>query len=477
MLDYENFISKSKSLVIAPAGYGKTHTIAESILYAEGKQLILTHTHAGVASIKEKLKKNKVNKTLYNVETISSFTQRYANAFTTKENIPNQEDSKNYYPFIIKEATRIVKIAAIADVIRSTYTGLFVDEYQDCTIEQHEFIIAMANVLPTRILGDFLQGIFDFTGQMVNLEDNDLLEGFAENKYTLTTPWRWKKTNEQLGESLKDIRARLIESEEISLDVYKAIEFIKISSSDVRNFGSIYFKVIWSLFKEESLLIIHPDSANIHSRLKFVKTFKNKFRLIESIDDNSFYNIARQLDDSTIETIPVIIRDICLQLFNKTGINVWFNDKGLKKKTKDDDKRVVEPIKLLMDNLIQADSINYQKVATLLSKVITLPKLNCYRKEIFKNICTALIQAHKEKITVYDAMLKNRNAVRMLGRKVYGKCLGTTLLTKGLEFDTVLVLHADRFKCPKNFYVAITRASKRLIIISQKERIRLPRNL
>lgn len=476
MLDYENFISKSKSLVIAPAGYGKTHTIAESILYAEGKQLILTHTHAGVASIKEKLIKNKVNKTLYNVETVSSFTQRYTNAFTTTEDIPNQEDSKSYYPFIIKEATRIVKIAVVADVIRNTYTGLFVDEYQDCTIEQHEFIVALANVLPTRILGDFLQGIFDFTGQMVNLEDNDLLEGFVENKYTLTTPWRWKKTNEQLGESLKDIRARLIASEEIKLDVYKSIEFIKIGHKDIRDFRSIYYRAIRSLYKEESLLIIHPDSANIHSRLKFVKTFQNQFRLIESIDDNSFYNIAKQLDDSTIETLPVIIRNICLQLFNKTGINVWFNDKGLKKKTKDDDKRAVEPIKLLMDNLTKSDSINYQKVATLLNEVITLPKLNCYRKEIFKNICTALIQAHKEKITVYDAMLKNRNAVRMLGRKVYGKCLGTTLLTKGLEFDTVLVLHADSFTCPKNFYVAITRASKRLIIISQKERIILPRN-
>jgi len=475
MLDYENFINRNKSLVIAPAGYGKTHTIAESISYTEGKQLILTHTHAGVASIKEKLKKNKVDKTLYSVETISSFTQRYTNAFTTKKDIPSQEDSKNYYPFVIKEATRIVKIAVITDVIKSTYTGLFVDEYQDCTIEQHEFIVALAKVLPARILGDFLQGIFDFTGQMVNLEDNDLLEGFAENKYTLTTPWRWKKTNEQLGESLKDIRAKLIASEEINLDAYKSIEFIKIGHRDIRDFRSIYYRVIRSLFREESLLIIHPDSANIHSRLKFVKTFQNQFRLIESIDDNSFYTIAKQLDDATIETLPIIIRNICLQLFNKTGINIWFNEKGLKKKTKEGDKKLIGPVKLLMDNLMQADFVNYKEVATILNEVFNLPKLTCYRKEIFKNVCNALLQAYKEKISVYDAMLKNRNAIRMLGRKVYGKCLGTTLLTKGLEFDTVLVLHADRFTCPKNFYVAITRASKRLIVISQKERIRLPR--
>ena len=61
MNDYINlcrdFISKRKSLLIAPAGCGKTYTIAECLKYTEGLHLILTHTHAGVASLKKKLKK------------------------------------------------------------------------------------------------------------------------------------------------------------------------------------------------------------------------------------------------------------------------------------------------------------------------------------------------------------------------------------------------------------------------------------
>ena len=57
MIDYKEFVSKEKSLLIAPAGYGKTHTIAECLKYIDGTQLILTHTHAGVASLKEKIKK------------------------------------------------------------------------------------------------------------------------------------------------------------------------------------------------------------------------------------------------------------------------------------------------------------------------------------------------------------------------------------------------------------------------------------
>lgn len=39
-------------MLIAPAGYGKTYTIAECVAMGDGKSLILTHTNAGVAALK-----------------------------------------------------------------------------------------------------------------------------------------------------------------------------------------------------------------------------------------------------------------------------------------------------------------------------------------------------------------------------------------------------------------------------------------
>ncbi len=473
MLDYSEFVDKEKSIVIAPAGYGKTHTISESVLHTNGKQLILTHTHAGVASIKEKLRKLGVSKFRYNVETITSYAQKFVFGFCTKDDIPAQEDSKDYFPFIIEEAIRLVKVKPISEVVSNTYTGLFVDEYQDCTLIQHEFIQALSNLLSTRLLGDYLQGIFDFTGDLVDLKDDDFLGAFAQNKFELTIPWRWKNTNPKLGEDLKRIRSALLGSVQIRFDVFRSVDFIKISPHDFRNYRSNFYKVIWSLVKEESLLIIHPDSTNIHARLSFIKTFKNKFRLLESIDSDSFYSISKMIDDASIEDLPKLIREICLKLFNKTSVNKWFNEHGFKNKTKPKDKEILKPVKKIIEELDQLGGLNYKGVSEILMKISDIPDFICYRKEVFNNVCSALVQAQKEKISVYEAMIQNRNKVRMIGRKIYGRCIGTTLLTKGLEFDTVCILHAEKFKCPKHFYVAVTRASKRLIIISQKEELEL----
>ena len=69
-------------------------------------------------------------------------------------------------------------------------------------------------------------------------------------------------------------------------------------------------------------------------------------------------------------------------------------------------------------------------------------------------------------------MVLQRNKIRKIGRKVDEKCIGTTLLTKGLEFDAVIIVDAHKFRCPKNLYVAMTRATKKLIIFSKENILR-----
>jgi hypothetical protein len=471
MINYKEFISNEKSMLIAPAGYGKTHTIVECLKHtqAKGRQLILTHTHAGVASIKEKIKREGISSSSYSIETISSFAQKYVLSFCNGTDIPEQENSKNYYPFIIEKSITLLKIKPIREIISNTYNGLFVDEYQDCTIKQHELILILSELLPTRILGDFLQGIFGFNGEsLVNLESKTEMKAFQKSYYELDRPQRWLNGNNALlGENLKDIRNSLIQKEEIDLSKYPSIETKLIKEFDLYDFKKDYNRQIRNLLDEKDLLILHPDSTSINPRLKFIKLFNNRITLIESIDDKTFYKTSKDADSITKENIYLYLISISYQLFNKSGLDNWFNEKGFKRKAKEIDKILIYQIMNKINSL--DEKISFSLLSEILKDIKELSGIKCYRKELFSSFCTALEDAEYSNISVLEAMTKKRNLTRRVGRKIYGKSIGTTLLTKGLEFDTVVILNAHKFECSKHLYVALTRASKRLIIFTESK--------
>jgi len=466
-MDYAEFVSKPKSMVVAPAGNGKTHAIALCLKYTKGRQLILTHTHAGVASLKEKIIQQGIDYKHYRVETITGFAQKYVNAFYCGDDVPEQEDSKAYYPFLIDKAKNLFKLDPIRDVVRSTYSGLFVDEYQDCIIGQHNFIKTLGEILPIHILGDYLQGIFDFNGDTLVDFDEDLND--FEKFPNLTEPWRWKTNNPGLGECLKKIRTLLEEKREIDLDLFNScIETLVISENDKYIPGTDYNRNIWSLMEDKNLLVIHPDSANINVRINFTRSFNNLFVLVEALDNKDFYKFSKEFDKMNSSNFCKIMYSLFLKLFNgRTSIEKWFNESGVKKKRSESDKNLTRPIDEDIKKIKR--KFSFSVISEILKKIEKLPGIKCYRRELFWNLCKALEQAEYKSISVYEAMKEIRNIKRRAGRKISGRCIGTTLLTKGLEFDTVVILDVHKFKCPKNFYVAITRASKRLIIFTNNK--------
>jgi len=360
-----------------------------------------------------------------------------------------------------------LKINSIKDVIKVSYNGLFVDEYQDCIIDQHNFINTLSEILPTHILGDHLQGIFDFHGDSLVDFDEDLND--FEKLPDLTEPWRWKKNNPGLGECLKQIRFLLEEKRNIDLNLFDSyIETIVASENEKYDTDTNYNKKIWSLIQNDNVLIIHPESSNKNARKKFVSLFKNKYFLLEAIDDKDFYKFSKELDKMNLTNFYNILYELIPKLFNgKTSRNNWFNRDGLKRKISENDRNIIRPFVKDFEKIKQ--KFSFSVISEILKKIEKLPGIKCYRRELFWNLCKALEQAEYKSILVYEAMKEIRNIKRRIGRKISGRCIGTTLLTKGLEFDTVVVLDAHKFKCPKNFYVAITRASKKLIIFTNNK--------
>lgn len=98
--EFDTFIINSPNVLVAPAGYGKTHTIASSVkaLRAKGikRILVLTHTNAGITSIREKFKKESVPQNGVTICTIAGFLQRIVNSLS-KERMPDGNDSDVFY--------------------------------------------------------------------------------------------------------------------------------------------------------------------------------------------------------------------------------------------------------------------------------------------------------------------------------------------------------------------------------------------
>lgn len=473
----QKFLSGCKSLIIAPAGYGKTYTITACVkqFSEKNKILILTHTHAGIASIKEKMKKEAVSPSKYSLDTISSFALQYTNAYHfVKDEIPIAENGDEYFKFAIITATKLLKAVPIKEAIRSSYSHIIVDEYQDCDTLQHQLIVSLSEIIPTHLLGDPLQGIFGFKGsKLVDMMSEEEMQGFKNNIQHLSTPWRWINANAlSLGDSLAAIRESLLKNIPINLMAYSSsIRIVIEPESNLYKPGTEYKKIIWTELSDtenESLLIIHPDSSNLNGRIKVNQQFKNSLRLIESIDTKEYYKFASEFDTASKESMFSLIHKFSLNIFNAGAVDAFVKRDGKRvRKSLQKDKEISSSIEESILKL--SESKSFLEANILINIISHLPDIKCYRKEFLYDLQNALQTAHNENITVYEAMKKNRDIIRRVGRKVKGKCIGTTLLTKGLEFDTVIVLNAHKFEDPRNFYVAITRACKKLIIFSENK--------
>lgn len=196
--------------------------------------------------------------------------------------------------------------------------------------------------------------------------------------------------------------------------------------------------------------------------------------MLEAIDEKSFYNLSNLADEIIAEGLKDNLKklyDFLINLFNKTDIDNWINSSTykLKRKTNENDKiKSIEIEKLI-------NEFNNFKQPILFYKVIEYfyynLNLKCNRTEFINCVLNA-IKMTEVGDSIYKTMIDQRNKFRRVGRKIDGKCLGTVELTKGLEFDTVIILDAETFKNPKELYVAMTRACKNLFIFSNSETLK-----
>ncbi len=128
---------ESKSL-IAAAGCGKTQLIVDSVAGRTGScSLVLTHTNAGVGVLVERMRAKPVPSSQYVVETIDGWCLRAVRSYpaTAGLRIDDAADGLPPWSLVHAAAARVIERTFFQKVVRTTYHLVYVDEYQDCSLD------------------------------------------------------------------------------------------------------------------------------------------------------------------------------------------------------------------------------------------------------------------------------------------------------------------------------------------------------
>ena len=444
--------------VVAPAGCGKTHLIADSVAHCVGRQLILTHTHAGVRAILDHMRRRGIDPRDYRVSTIDGFALRYASAFSSLSGWTEPQPTGDMWSTLRPAATKTLANSAVKRVVSCSYSGVYVDEYQDCSVGQHNLTLAIAQILPVRVLGDPLQSVFWKANKGDNVVWNDVESDFPLISQ-LSVPHRWVNHNHDLGQWLLDVRKRLREGKAIDL---KAGPVTWIRTVDQQSQIGACYKVTSN--GKHSVLGVHAWGHQCH---KLARSLNGTYRSMETVECETLLEWADKIELATgAERACLVIgfTQCCISRLPQ-AFNRWkaqFSEGKRPSARREDYKRAIECLLAVCQN----HDLTF--VATAFAAIDHIDEKFVYgRLELWREMRRTLsAHARTPDRTLSESAWHQRNRARHIGRRVDRRCLATTLLAKGLQFDHAVILNVDDLQDAENLYVAMTRGSRSLTVFS-----------
>lgn len=459
----DDILSTSRGLLEAPAGCGKTEAIAKAIASDKNLSpiLVLTHTNAGVHAIRERVARL-AGKIKSRVQTIDSWCSRIVQAFPTRSGLTIEEAlvlcEAEDYQAIERGTLAALRGRHINDILRANYTRVIVDEYQDCTELQHAIICELADVLPTVILGDPLQRIFGFGEN--RLPDWNIITDAFPLIDTLEVPWRWNACGSaELGAWLLEVREKLKTGAPIDLRgaPSPAVEWVPMSGTAADHAKRL--KVANRLQRLPGKAIVVHDSSQAGRRERFARSVVMG-TVVERSGLPDIAEIARKIRysaDASCEPLIALAHSIM------TGVDVTSILRRISTLTRGRARTGPSEVEeALLAYLAQPSPTTMKSVLIAIRRQ---PGTRIYRPDVYRFVMRAILRATPD--SSFDVPLRAvLEDARHEGRSL-GKCaIGSTLLVKGLEAETSVVLFADDLDA-SNLYVAVTRGSRRLIIFSR----------
>jgi hypothetical protein len=404
-----------------------------------------------------------VDRARVTVETIAGWCLRYARAYPTRAGLSAPEPTGAEWNDVYRGMHDLVTgTLAIRRVIGATYGCLFVDEYQDCTQMQHQLLSAIADIIPCRVLGDPLQGIFGFAGG--NLSWSKDVETSFPPIGELTMPWRWNGKNEELGRWLLNVRRQLIAGDPVDLSS-GPVRWSACTPDNQRSQA-------YGLLKASGQVVAirkWPNDAH-----DFARNLGGSYPSMEEMDCKDLLAFASDMDrfhgNKRAARILQLAGDCMTEVSSELAtIRCAFEE-----------DRVPDPARMRKHRRV-AEALaevsmgsDTQTVLLAMRRISEVPGAKLFRAELWRETTRTLVEFDRgNHESRYKAAWATRNRMRTLGRAIENRLVSRTLLIKGLEFDHALLLNGDEFEDPrrpgdgaKHFYVAITRGSRSLTVLS-----------
>ncbi|MCC6808077.1 MAG: UvrD-helicase domain-containing protein [Deltaproteobacteria bacterium] len=450
--------TKQRAAIIAPAGSGKTHLIAEAVAkHTSGRQLILTHTHAGVAALRRRLKNLGAASHKYEVETIAGWTLRFATSFSASTGITSSPATAPEWRALYSPTCALLERRPLIKVLRASYAGVFVDEYQDCTVDQHAVILALAACLPCRVVGDPLQSIFGFGDNKIVSWSEHVAPSF-ETLPELEEPWRWKQKNEPLGHWLLNARVLLQTGSAVSL-TDAPVTWHPSGTNPQKAIAAC----LALANATESVVAINQWARQSRA---LAKCLLGRYSCVEAIEDNELEKAASAIEGShgVDRALAVIdfVGECCTKVSTETKTIRAAIQKG---KASTSMRKHLDQYQALRT---VAENADIGSVAGAVRCLTQIEAAHVYRYDAIDDMLRSVAEcARGSSDTLVNAIKTGRERKRRLGRHLHPRSVGQTLLIKGLEFDHAVIFDAHQFD-RENLYVALTRGCRSLTVFSRE---------
>ena len=467
--DEERLVYSSNAAIVLPAGAGKTELIARAVGIAsetKGRQLILTHTHAGVHALKARLNRLGVRPQSYSLTTIASWALRWAIHYPSISGLTTaQPTSPQEWQAVYEGAVRVLANPHLASSVRESFGGVFVDEYQDCTSVQHAIALALGGLLPIRILGDPLQGIFGFTGDQI-VWSRDVEQAFVQLDVEVR-PWRWSETNPELGEWLLELRHALLNGRPINLAT--APVNWKSSTSAANQVAA-------------SRALATDDTPSVVAILKWpnqchslAKKLGGEYSSMDELEGKDLLKLARAMDNET-DGLKVAAELLRIARECMTGL-----PPPVRTAQKNLEAGQLPRINARTSNVAFAEAVHAlaeaptpHNLLAAIASIEAIPGVFVHRNELWQAIKRSIsVQRDEQLNTIHEAAITVRDRTRENGRAAQPRTVSRTLLVKGLEYDHAVILDAASLDA-QDFYVAATRGRRSLTILSNNRVLQFP---